>query len=138
MICNELQAPNSCSASNFVKIDINKKGDWFFNVRYISSYRLLILRAECTGHASLKGSILDYVVGRLISGTKEQGAAHDLDNNDNTSDNSTPLSLYLCMANVLTSACQKLSDSRKKQFARKVLPRLISFVEVTSSSRYHS
>ncbi|XP_008442244.1 uncharacterized protein LOC103486160 isoform X1 [Cucumis melo] len=110
MICNELQAPNSCSASNFVKIDINKKG-----------------------HASLKGSILDYVVGRLISGTKEQGAAHDLDNNDNTSDNSTPLSLYLCMANVLTSACQKLSDSRKKQFARKVLPRLISFVEVTST-----
>ncbi|XP_011653934.1 uncharacterized protein LOC101210197 isoform X2 [Cucumis sativus] len=110
MICTELQAPNSWSASKFEKIDIDEKG-----------------------HASLKGSILDYVIGRLINGTKEQGAAYDLDNNDNPSNNSTPLSLRLCMANVLTSACQKLSDSGKKQFAWKVLPRLISFVEVTST-----
>ncbi|XP_038882126.1 uncharacterized protein LOC120073376 isoform X2 [Benincasa hispida] len=110
MICAELQAPDSCSASKLEKIDIDKKG-----------------------HASLKGSILEYVIHQIITGTKELVSTYDLDNNDNTSDNSTPLSLRLCMTNVLISACQKLSDSRKKKFARKVLPRLISFVEVTST-----
>lgn len=132
MICAELQAPDSFSASNLEKIDTDKKkGDWLFNVRYISSCRLLTLRAECTGNATLKGSILCYVIHQLINGTKELVSTYHLDNNDdnNTSDKST-LSFRLCMANVLISACQKLSDSRKKRFARKVLPRLICFVEV--------
>ncbi|CAK9319331.1 unnamed protein product [Citrullus colocynthis] len=109
MICAELQAPDSCSTSNLETIDIDKKG-----------------------HASLKGSILGYVINQLINGTNEL-VSTNLDKSDNTSDNSTPLSLRLCMANVFISACQKLSDSRKRRFTRKVLPHLISFVEVTST-----
>lgn len=112
MICAELQAVDSCGVSNMKKINTDKK----------------------KGHATLKTSILDYAIHQLINGTKELVSTYDLDVNDNnTSDNSTPLSFRLCMANVLISACQKLSDSRKKQLAREVLPRLIYYVEATST-----
>ncbi|KAG7037384.1 hypothetical protein SDJN02_01009 [Cucurbita argyrosperma subsp. argyrosperma] len=103
MICAELQAPNTCSTSS-------KKG-----------------------HASVKGSILGYVIHQLIDGRKELVSTYDLDQKYNTADNCTPVSFRLCMANVLISACQKLSDSRKKRFAREVLPRLVSFAKVTST-----
>ncbi|XP_022967683.1 uncharacterized protein LOC111467138 [Cucurbita maxima] len=111
MICAELQAPNTCSTSNLEKIDLDKK----------------------KGHASVKGSILGYVIHQLIDGRKELVSTYDLDQKYNTADNSTPVSFRLCMANVLISACQKLSDLRKKRFARKVLPRLVSFAKVTST-----
>ncbi|XP_023543535.1 uncharacterized protein LOC111803391 isoform X3 [Cucurbita pepo subsp. pepo] len=112
MICAELQGPNSCSTSNLEKIDLDKK----------------------KGHASVKGSILGYVIHQLIGGRKELVSTYDLDQKyNNTADNSTPVSFRLCMANVLISACQKLSDSRKKRFAREVLPRLVSFAKVTST-----
>lgn len=48
-----------------------------------------------------------------------------------------PLSYYLCMANVLISACQKISDSGKKPFARRTLPRLIRAVEVFITVDFH-
>uniref|UniRef100_A0A6J1DCN8 Uncharacterized protein LOC111019538 n=1 Tax=Momordica charantia TaxID=3673 RepID=A0A6J1DCN8_MOMCH len=108
MICAELQAP---SGSNLEKIDINRK----------------------KGHATLQNSILGYVIHKLIHGTRELVSTYDFGNDDNRSDNSTPLTFRLCMANVLISACQKLSDSQKKRFAQKILPHLIGFVEATST-----
>lgn len=72
------------------------------------------------------------MIHQLIGGRKELVSTYDLDQKyNNTADNSTPVSFRLCMANVLISACQKLSDSRKKRFAREVLPRLVSFAKVT-------
>lgn len=104
---------------------------------YTNSCGLLTLRPKCAGHATLKNSILGYVIHKLIHGTRELVSTYDFGNDDNRSDNSTPLTFRLCMANVLISACQKLSDSQKKRFAQKILPHLIGFVEVILLFSYH-
>lgn len=41
-------------------------------------------------------------------------------------------SFRLCMANVLISACQKISDSGRKSYAKRILPPIINSVEVCS------
>lgn len=52
-------------------------------------------------------------------------------------ESSISLSFRMCMANVLISACQKMPNSGKKPFARKVLPHLIQSMGVCSWWSWH-
>ncbi|XP_037491270.1 uncharacterized protein LOC105645187 isoform X2 [Jatropha curcas] len=82
------------------------------------------------GKTSYAGnSILAYVIHQLTS-DKNEVPVCTLTSENCEHDAPVLCSFRLCMANVLLSACQKLSDSGKKLFARETLPRLISSVEV--------
>ncbi|KAM5549867.1 hypothetical protein ABKV19_001009 [Rosa sericea] len=107
MICAELQDPES---SNIVGTKKNHSG------------------------AALRNSVLLYVINQLTQDKDLPVSESNLDDVKCTSEVPVPLSFYLCMANVLISACQKISDSGKKLFARRSLPRLIRAVEVITKS----
>ncbi|GLJ22075.1 hypothetical protein SUGI_0413790 [Cryptomeria japonica] len=48
---------------------------------------------------------------------------------------SMPLAFRLCMANVLISACQKISHSGKLSLSRTIIPALIDFVQVSDNAQ---
>ncbi|XP_015899000.3 uncharacterized protein LOC107432388 [Ziziphus jujuba] len=110
MICAELQAPESFKDSNPEKIDIVGK------------------KVDC-GDAVLGNSVLTYVINQLTHDYNEPVSTSQLGGCMSTLSVPVPLSFRLCMANVLISVCQKISDSGKKHFARRTLPVLISSVE---------
>ncbi|KAG8371928.1 hypothetical protein BUALT_Bualt12G0013800 [Buddleja alternifolia] len=71
------------------------------------------------GEAISTGSVLAYVIEQLTD-----------DKNDNSfesdgGDRMSRLSFQLCMANVLISTCQKISNAGKKSFVKKIIPCLI-------------
>lgn len=74
--------------------------------------------------------VVAYVISRLVSDKNEPVSTSTLGGEIRTFGAPVPLPFRLCMANVLISACQKISDSGKKCLAKKALPRLISSVEV--------
>ena len=82
-----------------------------------------------SGDAVMRYSVLSYVVHQLTRDKIEVCAAK-MGNEDCTYEAPISLSFRLCMANVLISACQKISDFGKKRFAKKILPRLIQSVGV--------
>ncbi|XP_050367158.1 uncharacterized protein LOC126785487 [Argentina anserina] len=84
------------------------------------------------GDAVLRNSVIMYVINQL---TQEKDIRVSKSNLDDVTEVPIPLSFYLCMANVLISACQKMSDSGKKPFARRSLPRLIRATEVITKSQ---
>ncbi|XP_059646314.1 uncharacterized protein LOC132292139 isoform X2 [Cornus florida] len=102
MVCTELQASESFSDSTSKKMGIVGKN-------------------RCSGYAGSKFSVIAYVIQQLTCDNNELSGKF-------MSEASVCLSSRLCMANVLISACQKISDSGKKQLARKILPRLIHSV----------
>ncbi|XP_021814522.1 uncharacterized protein LOC110757258 [Prunus avium] len=104
MICAELQDPESFSI-------VGKKGD-----------------------ASSGNSVLTYVINKLIQDNHQPVLSSNLDDVKCSSEVPVPLSFYMCMANVLISACQKILDSGKKPFVRKTLPCLIHSVKVMTNS----
>ncbi|XP_038720849.1 uncharacterized protein LOC120013189 isoform X2 [Tripterygium wilfordii] len=79
--------------------------------------------------AATRNSVLTHVIRQLIDDKNEilmnstMGSEHP--------SHGAPLvhSFRLCMANVLISACQKISDTGKKRFTQRTLPRLINSVE---------
>ncbi|KAJ4979551.1 hypothetical protein NE237_010331 [Protea cynaroides] len=115
MICAELQAPESSKDSSWNGSSVEEK--------------------------SLSGGVgnlvLTYVIQRLVNDNSEFVPYTKLGGEGvlvgNTSDH-VPLSFRLCMANVLISACQKISSVSKKLFARRVVPILIHSVEVMTDS----
>ncbi|KAK9941721.1 hypothetical protein M0R45_007417 [Rubus argutus] len=107
MICAELQDPES----SYV---VGKKNDF--------------------ADAASRNSFLIYVINQLTQDKDLPVSKSNLDDVKCTTEVPVPLSYYLCMANVLISACQKMSDSGKKPFARRTLPRLIRAVEVITKS----
>ncbi|KAA8517046.1 hypothetical protein F0562_017136 [Nyssa sinensis] len=113
MICTELEASESFRDSTSDKISVGK-----------NSYG---------GDAVMRNSIFTYVILQLTHNNNEFVASSNLGNENCTSEASV-LSFRLCMANVLISACQKISNSGKKPFAKKVLPCLIHFVGVAVES----
>ena len=114
MICADLQAPESSKESNRDRILIVEK-----NIN------------QNSGDASSRNAVLDHVIDQLTSDKNELVSTSQLDGEVHTSTAAPlPLPFRLCMANVLISACQKISDSGKKRCAKRVLPRLIPLVEV--------
>ncbi|KAK9941679.1 hypothetical protein M0R45_007376 [Rubus argutus] len=75
--------------------------------------------------AASRNSFLIYVINQLKQDKDLPVSKSNLDDVKCTTEVPVPLSYYLCMANVLISACQKISDSGKKPFARRTLPRLM-------------
>ncbi|KAG6694135.1 uncharacterized protein LOC122276108 isoform X3 [Carya illinoinensis] len=107
MICAEFKTPESF-ASTSEKITIpGKKVD-----------------------GASKNSTLTYVIHQFVHNKDEDVSTSDLSNEINAIETTVQLAFRLCMANVLISACQKISDSGKKPFARKALPSLIRSAEV--------
>ncbi|KAL0359508.1 UNVERIFIED_CONTAM: hypothetical protein Sangu_0800200 [Sesamum angustifolium] len=74
-------------------------------------------------------SVLAHVINQLTDDEKDVSVESDVD--DCTAEATVHLSFRLCMANVLISACQKIQDTGKKSFVRKILPRVICAVGVT-------
>ena len=75
---------------------------------------------QITGDVAKRNSILTYVIRQLT---------HD--------EALVPLPFRLCMANVLISACQKISDSGKKPFTQRIIPHLISSIGVCFDNSSH-
>ena len=75
-------------------------------------------------------SVVSYVIGHLIHDKKDLNPASELDSSNYAFASTVPLPFRLCMANVLISACQKISSSCTSQFAARVLPSLLHSVEV--------
>lgn len=78
--------------------------------------------------------VLDYVISQLTSHKKEPVSTSQFGGQMRMFGAPLPISFRLCMANVLISACQKISDSGKKRLAKKALPHLISSVEAITES----
>ncbi|KAK6124646.1 hypothetical protein DH2020_041610 [Rehmannia glutinosa] len=75
------------------------------------------------GTANNGGSVLSYVINQLTS--DEEDIFFEYDGGDKMAEATSRLSFRLCMANVLISACKKISDTGKKPFIRKILPRVV-------------
>ncbi|KAI3472180.1 hypothetical protein Pfo_029668 [Paulownia fortunei] len=71
------------------------------------------------------GSVLAYVINQLTGDEEDIFLEFD---GGGMAEATVRLSFRLCMANVLISACQKISDTGKKSFVRKILPCVIRSV----------
>lgn len=85
--------------------------------------------AQNAGNDVSGNSALAYVIHQLTNDKREVSDS-EISDEENKLDAPVRLSFRLCMANTLISACQKISDSGKKSFARIILPNLIRSVEV--------
>ncbi|GLT55250.1 hypothetical protein SLA2020_283890 [Shorea laevis] len=112
MICAELRTPESFpSTSEKISILGKKSGD-----------------------AASRNSTLSYVIHQFVYNENKDVSTSELTNANCALEAPVQLAFRLCMANVLISACQKISDSGKKPFARKAFPCLIHSVEVIVQS----
>ncbi|KAF2307855.1 hypothetical protein GH714_032638 [Hevea brasiliensis] len=109
MICAELQALKSFKDSSEKYSTIGKTRN--------------------SGNDASDNSALAYVIHQLTNDKKEVSIS-TIRSEKNEFDAPVPHSFRLCMANTLISACQKISDSGKKSFARRTLPNLIHSVEM--------
>ncbi|XP_010524083.1 PREDICTED: uncharacterized protein LOC104802271 isoform X1 [Tarenaya hassleriana] len=86
---------------------------------------------DTSGGDASRDSVLTYVIHHLIQDRSERSSMAELDDeHSNKGESPFPIPFRLCMANVLISVCQKISESAKKKFARKTLPSLIHSLEV--------
>ncbi|PON91698.1 Coatomer beta subunit [Trema orientale] len=115
MICADLQASESYKDSTPEKI-------------------LIVGKQTDSGDSSSRNSILTYVINELTSDKNEPVSTSQLGGELRAFGGPVPLSFRLCMANVLISACQKISDSGKKPFAKRTLSLLIRSVEAIRGS----
>ncbi|XP_043816177.1 uncharacterized protein LOC110622515 isoform X3 [Manihot esculenta] len=109
MICAELQALKSFKDS--------------------SEKSSIIGKTKYSGNDVSGNSALAYVIHQLTNDKREVSDS-EISDEENKLDAPVRLSFRLCMANTLISACQKISDSGKKSFARIILPNLIRSVEM--------
>ncbi|KAK1313617.1 hypothetical protein QJS10_CPA06g01801 [Acorus calamus] len=75
---------------------------------------------ESSRDVAVESSVLTYTIQQLSDKTSENAAC--------------PLPFRLCMANVLISACQKVSSLGKPSLARRILPALLQSVKVMAES----
>ncbi|KAL8041485.1 hypothetical protein ABFS82_10G166000 [Erythranthe guttata] len=75
------------------------------------------------GTAIARDSVLAYVMNQLTGDKKD--SSFESEGSDRVTDATARLSFRLCMANVLISACQKISDTGKKSFVKKIVPCVI-------------
>ncbi|KAK6945314.1 hypothetical protein RJ641_026416, partial [Dillenia turbinata] len=114
MICTELYRMDSLEDFNFDKMTIVGGNDHV--------------------DTATKMSVLDHVIHQLAQDDNILVSHLRFHHGNSPNDAPVPAPFRLCMANVLISACQKISDSGKKPFAWKMLPRLIHFLEATKDS----
>ncbi|EYU18758.1 hypothetical protein MIMGU_mgv1a000625mg [Erythranthe guttata] len=98
MLCTEIQSPKS------------SKGKY----PYVTKF---------AGTAIARDSVLAYVMNQLTGDKKD--SSFESEGSDRVTDATARLSFRLCMANVLISACQKISDTGKKSFVKKIVPCVI-------------
>ncbi|KAK7267319.1 hypothetical protein RIF29_19988 [Crotalaria pallida] len=72
-------------------------------------------------------SVVSYVINQYFN-DKESTSTPELGDESVVA---VPLSFRVCMGDVLISACQKISESCKKQFAEQVLPSVLHSVKVS-------
>ncbi|XP_057982158.1 uncharacterized protein LOC131167378 isoform X2 [Malania oleifera] len=109
MICAELQAPESFKCSTIIdKIRID-------------------------GNAAWKNSVISYVIHQLTCSKDELASMLEL-GSESKYEASRSLSFRLCMANVIISVCQKISDSGKKLLVQETLPHLIYRISVITDA----
>ncbi|TXG70455.1 hypothetical protein EZV62_005390 [Acer yangbiense] len=113
MICAELQSP-----------DLSK------DLTSLSVKSNIVRKSGDHGKAVMRNCVFTYVVHHIIHDEKEIISNSKLGCENCAIEALMPLPFRLCMVNVLISACQKISDSGKKSFARKALPLLIHSAEV--------
>ncbi|KAL7138505.1 hypothetical protein ABFS83_10G168700 [Erythranthe nasuta] len=75
------------------------------------------------GTAIARDSVLAYVTNQLTG--DENDSSFESEGGDTVTGATARLSFRLCMANVLISACQKISDAGKKSFVKKIVPCVI-------------
>ncbi|OIV92331.1 hypothetical protein TanjilG_10541 [Lupinus angustifolius] len=78
-------------------------------------------------------SVITYVIKRFVN-DKEITSAPELGDESCEFVGAVPLSFRLCLGNALISACQKISESCKKQFAAQVIPFLLNSLEFEKKS----
>ncbi|KAL5981987.1 hypothetical protein ACLOJK_016054 [Asimina triloba] len=123
------------------------------NIRKILETVLLWPSADTDeGPGTVSSSVLSYVMQRLIcqdsvtstesganacfmeSSTGYQSSNTVLMTNEGLVEHSIPIPFRVCMANVLISACQKISSPGKHSFAKRILPTLILSIEVDAGN----
>ncbi|XP_011020335.1 PREDICTED: uncharacterized protein LOC105122745 isoform X2 [Populus euphratica] len=109
MICAKLQVPASFKESS----------------KNLGAAR----KTSYCGNAVSGNCVLLYVINLLINDENALVSASMLGSENSAFEATTTLSFRVCMANVLISACQKISDSGKKPFAKKTVPHLLQAVE---------
>ncbi|XP_058207692.1 uncharacterized protein LOC131320827 isoform X6 [Rhododendron vialii] len=114
MICTELQDPELFRDLPTKKSSLVRTPSW-------------------SRDAAMRNSVLSCVINQLTN-DKIQVSSAKRGNEGCSYESSMSLSFRMCMANVLISACQKMPNSGKKPFARKVLPHLIQSVEMIMES----
>ncbi|KAF7148592.1 hypothetical protein RHSIM_Rhsim03G0016500 [Rhododendron simsii] len=114
MICTELQDPELFRDLTIKKSSLVRTPSW-------------------SRDAAMRNSVLSCVINQLTN-DKIQVFSAKRGNEVCSYESSMPLSFRMCMANVLISGCQKMPNSGKKPFARKVLPHLIQSVEMIMES----
>ncbi|KAI8562182.1 hypothetical protein RHMOL_Rhmol03G0014900 [Rhododendron molle] len=114
MICTELQDPELFRDLTIKKSSLVRTPSW-------------------SRDAAMRNSVLSCVINQLTN-DKIQVSSAKRGNEGCSYESSMSLSFRMCMANVLISACQKMPNSGKKPFARKVLPHLIQSVEMIMES----
>ncbi|XVF56100.1 hypothetical protein PTKIN_Ptkin06aG0089800 [Pterospermum kingtungense] len=111
IICSELQAPESFKNCTL----------WRSNIVGSEGNR---------GNATSRFYAFRHVIHQLINDKSEVNPGSKLHGENCEIEAPIPISFRLCMANVLISACQKISDDDKKPLAKMILPCLIHSVEV--------
>ncbi|KAH6818792.1 hypothetical protein C2S51_002395 [Perilla frutescens var. frutescens] len=96
----------------------------------------LMLCAELQAPESSKGTVIssDSVLAYVINQMSDDKEAIPLESNGvrGRDEATARLSFRLCMANVLISACQKIPDTGKKSYAKKVTARVIRSIRETA------
>ena len=80
--------------------------------------------------SALGSSVLTFVIDNLANDKFEADFSSE-PVEDSELKISIPISVRLCMANVLISTCQKISEAGKKTFAKRTLPQIIHLTEVS-------
>ncbi|RZC75318.1 hypothetical protein C5167_050800 [Papaver somniferum] len=88
-----------------------------------SSKEFSMSKTNKTENVPTANSVLNHVIQQLIQ-----------DRSDHGLEKPVLLSFRLCMANVIISACQKISNPRKKRLAKKIVPVLINSAAVITNS----
>lgn len=86
-----------------------------------------------SGDVTLESSVCSYVIG-LLTADANDSVCSGLAKWSKESDAKMHISFRLCMANVLISACQKVSESGKMLLAQKILPPVICSTRVITES----
>ncbi|XP_027068028.1 uncharacterized protein [Coffea arabica] len=86
-----------------------------------------------SGDVTLESSVCNYVIG-LLTANANDSVTSGLAKWNKESEAKMHISFRLCMANVLISACQKVSESGKMLLAQKILPPVICSTRAITES----